>query len=646
MSCSSCVGDTSNEIDYEQENRTLTRRFVFCLVFTVPLMLHMAFPYPVLHDPWFQLVMAVPVVAIGLYTFLPSALRSLRGFYPNMNVLISIGFLSAFIYSCLGIWLHRAEEFMFFETAASIVCYVLLGNLIEHRAERKTESAVAELVKISPKHAKKISGEGASKAFSDIDVKDITAGDRIFVGTGDTIPTDGTTSLGGALVNEALVTGEALPQEKNSGDFVVSGSVVENGTLEYTATVDSAHSLLAEIIRTVKLATTSKPSIQRIGDTVSAIFVPTVLLFAIATFVYAYLLSAHSFTESMLRSIAVLVVACPCAMGLATPMAVMVAIGRAARSGILIKGGDVLERIHTLKTFVFDKTGTLTTGEFQIADLKVAASTSSDTVKSYIYSLESHSNHPIAKSLTRLCKDSVPIALTDVTEHKGLKIEGMLPDGRKISIGSKNILKDGSLSSADVGEGDLYLTENDSVIATLTIKDTIRSSAHATIQALHRSGYRTALLSGDRAEKCAGIARELGIETVFSQKTPNEKLAELRALQASVPVAYIGDGINDTPSLTAAQVGISFGDASGAAIASASAVVLSSDLYKIPELIALSHATIRVIKQNLFWAFFYNILMIPLASFGFLSPSVAALAMAFSDVFVIGNSFRLRSVKL
>jgi Cu+-exporting ATPase len=605
----------------------------------------MVLPFHLLHNHWFQLALSFPVVLVGAVYFAPSAIKSLSRFYPNMDVLIVIGFLSAFFYSLAGIYLGRPKEFLFFETAASIVCYTLLGNLLEHRSDAKTNASISELLLLQPKKAKKVSGTGSLKTFFECDITDVKVHDRLYVGTGDTIPCDAIVDSGDLLVNEAIITGESLPLEKSKNDTVLSGTVVEQGNAEILVTADSSSSMLSEIIRTVSKAKDAKPAIQRIGDTVSAIFVPTVLLIATAAFLYSLFGAGNDLTESILRGIAVLVVACPCAMGLATPTAVTVAIGRAARSGLLIKGGDILERVASITHFIFDKTGTITTGSFEIEKIVLSEQATEEEksqVGSIIRSLEQFSTHPIATSLSRIYQNEPIIDFDRVDEKKGLGIEGVTKSGIQYSLGSQKMFS----HLKDIPLGDVIITKNKIFLAALYIKDQIHPSASDVLNTLHNEKYLLTLLSGDRKEKCDALEKTLPFDVILSEKQPSEKLQEITALQKNSLVGYVGDGVNDAPSLTAASVGVSFGEATGAAIASASVVILSHDLTKVLELVHLSKRTVLTIKQNLFWAFFYNILMIPLAAFGFLAPSFAALAMALSDVFVIGNSLRLRTIRL
>ena len=651
MSCSNCIpaeSDHAHTASPESDAKNIWR-FAFCALFTAPLLLHMVVPIEFLHMPMTQLALSTPVVIVGLFYFLPGAIRSLLRFYPNMDVLISIGFVSAYVYSIAGMVIGHAHEYLFFETAASIVCYTLLGNLIEHRANLKTTTSIAELLQLRPPTAKKITGSGALKSITQIETSEVKLGYVLQAVTGDTFAADGTITAGQALVNESIVTGESVPVEKAVGDLVLSGTVIEQGTVEFAVTVDTEHSMLAEIIRTVKHAQDAKPNIQRIGDSVSAVFVPTVLTIATITFCVSFFLISLPLAQAMLRAIAVLVVACPCAMGLATPTAVMVAIGRAAKKGLLIKGGDILERLATVKTFVFDKTGTITSGEFVVDTMVVSADCPEELkakIPALISSLESFSTHPIARSLTKAFGNQEKIEFSNITEEKGLSIRGTLTDGTIYTIGSVKILPMDLQANTANKHFDLFLLRNGTVVTSLSIKDQLRTDAKQTINTLREAGLSLILLSGDRNEKCAQVANVVHFDEVVSEQSPAQKLEKIKVLQQHQAVAFVGDGVNDAPSLSAASVGISFGEASGAAIASASAVLLSHDLSKVVEAFTLAQKTVSIIKQNLFWAFFYNILMIPLAASGHLAPSIAALCMGLSDVFVIGNSLRLKTIRL
>lgn len=623
------------------ESSAVEKKFYFCLLFTIPLFLHMVLPFGILHHPLFQLVLSIPVILVGVRHFGKSAWSSLKMGIPNMDVLISIGSGAAFIYSLIGTIQYygtpEVHTYLFYETAATIITLVLLGNVLEHRSVKQTTTAIEELSKIQVTKAKKIL---TSDAIVEVGFEDIKVGDILLINTGDKVPVDGEIIWGEATVDESMISGESLPVDKTVKDKVIGGTIVVNGSIKMIAQLVGKDTLLSRIIELVKNAQQSKPAIQRIGDKVSAIFVPVVVGIALATFLLSYFVFDISMQASLMHSIAVLVISCPCAMGLATPTAVIVGIGRAAKNGILIKGGKTLEDFASIKNIVFDKTGTLTTGNFKIKNIRYYHETE-EYVKGLIYKLESHSTHPIAVSLTDSLKESAAgssIVFTSVQEEKGLGIKAR---------DEKNTYQIGSFATAKhLTEDDthtVYLQKNNVLIATLDIEDEIRKNAKETLALLKKQGLNLILLSGDTHKKCKEIALHLGIDTVYSEQLPQDKLEIINRLVAQSPTAMVGDGINDAPSLESATVGISLSNATQVAIQSAQVILLKGDdLSFLTYAYQISKHTLTTIKQNLFWAFFYNVVAIPIAAIGLLNPMVAALAMAFSDVVVVGNSLRLK----
>jgi len=612
-------------------------KFLFSLLFTIPLFFHMFLPIPWLHNPYVQLVLCLPVFVLGCAYFGKSAINSIGGGVPNMDVLIFVGSSSAFIYSLIGTLLNLGPQYMFYETSATIITLVLLGNVFEKRSVTQTTSAVKDLMKIQVSTARRIvNGE-----IETIDAKDISVGDTLLVNEGDKVPTDGDIIWGDASVNESMLTGESVPVEKVKYESVIGGTIVEQGSIRITATKVGNKTVLAQIIDLMKRAQASKPPIQRLGDKVAGIFVPIVIGVAILTFLLAYFAFDVSFRQSLMNAIAVMVISCPCAMGLATPTAVMVGLGRSAKNGVLIKGGETVEEMSDLDYMVFDKTGTLTSGNFSIRAMH-SELTEAETA-SIVLGLESHSNHPIAKSLVNILKEKATkkIIFTEVKEEKGVGMKGIDSEGNTYQIGSKQLV------NADYAkEHDIFLLKNDLPVAKIAIEDELKPGAADLIKILKERRITAVLLSGDRKEKCAALANKIGIEEVYAEKLPHEKLAIIEGLKQKGKVAMVGDGINDGPALTTANVGISLGNASQVAIQSAKVVLLNNDLKSIITLLRIGKHTLLTIKQNLFWAFFYNIFAIPLAALGFLSPMLAALAMACSDVVVIGNSIRLKYKKL
>ncbi|MDC0249654.1 cation-translocating P-type ATPase [Flavobacteriales bacterium] len=614
--------------------------FYFTLLFTPLLFSHMFFSAEsFLQNPILQFFLCLPVYIIGILYFGKSAWSSLKSAVPNMDVLIFIGSSSAFFYSIYG-WIlfagtEQAHHYLFFETTATIITLVLLGNVLEHKSVKKTTTAISDLSAIQKVIAKKeIDGKIVELSYEEIKVSDI-----LIINSGDKIPTDGIIISGSSYIDESMITGEGMPVNKNKGDEVIGGTILIEGSLKIKATKVGDDTLLSQIIELVKNAQNNKPEIQKLGDQVSAVFVPVVLIISIATFVIGHYLFYIEMQDAFLRSIAVLVISCPCAMGLATPTAVMVGIGRAAKNGILIKGGDTLEKLANIKNIVFDKTGTLTTGKFIITEFTVIKGKESK-IKNIIFNIEQHSSHPIAKSLCNAFKENnSPLILSNITEKKGISISAQIEED-KYTIGSSKIYSYNK-------EHDLFVLKNDSLIATLRIGDELKKDTANIISFLHKNSYTTTLLSGDRKEKCDSLSDHLGIKRTFSEQLPQDKITRIEALVKTNETAMVGDGINDAPALAKATIGISLGNATQIAIQSADVILLNNeDLTQLPKTMQIGKHTLLTIKQNLFWAFAYNIVAIPVAIMGLLNPMWGALFMAFSDVIVIGNSIRLRYKKI
>jgi Cu+-exporting ATPase len=535
--------------------------------------------------------------------------------------------------------LNLGPYYLFYETAATIISLVLLGNVLEKRSVSQTTSAVRDLMLFQEVKANKMeNGE-----IVEIHSSEIKPGDILVINTGDKIPADGEIIWGEASVNEAMLTGESLPVEKSKYDQAIGGTIIEKGSIHILVTKTGKHTVLSQIINLMKKAQAAKPKIQKLGDKVAAIFVPIVVGIAVLTFFIAFYAFDISFQKSMLNAIAVLVISCPCAMGLATPTAVMVGLGRAAKSGILIKGGNTIEEIADLKFMVFDKTGTLTTGNFKIRSLE-CLQISQQKAESIIFGIEAYSNHPIARSLIKELSGKSPekIIFTKVNEEKGLGMSATDSEGNSYQFGSKQIL----LPEEDSNNYSLFLKINNILVAKIAIEDEIKPEAAHLISTLKSLGIKPILLSGDQKEKCETLAAELGIEEVYAETMPHQKLEIIDAIKKRGKTAMVGDGINDAPALTSSDVGISMSDSSSIAIQSAEVVLLQNDLLAINKMLKIGKHTLLTIKQNLFWAFFYNVVAIPIAAVGLLNPMVGALAMAFSDVIVIGNSIRLKTKSL
>jgi len=635
-----------DEILEEEGLSLIEKKFYFSLIFTIPLFLHMFFGHDfILNNVWVQLALCTPVFLVGLSHFGKSALGSLRTGIPNMDVLIVIGISSAFGYSLYGtmayLGMPEAHNFLFYETAATITTLVLLGNVLEHRSVKQTTTAIKELNQLQKTEAKRLLPNGEIEL---VDYNDLKEGDVLQFNAGDKVAVDGQIIWGGAIINEAMISGESKPLIKTITHKVIGGTIIEDGSIRIKAEKVGNDTVLSKIIELVKNAQQDQPEIQKLGDKVSGVFVPVVIGIASLTFIITYFVLDYALQQSMMQSIAVLVISCPCAMGLATPTAVMVGIGRAAKKGILIKGGSTLEQFAVAKNIVFDKTGTLTTGNFIIEKTKLYALVSEQEIKDILFSLEQHSSHPIAKSIVNyLSADATPFELVDVKEIKGRGLEAKDAIGNQYQLGSYRLVE----GLSEVEAHSIYILKNREIIAGVDIQDELKANVAATIALLNQQNLNTVMLSGDSEEKCNLLAAEIGIQTVYGQQLPDEKLNRIDALQKIAPTVMVGDGINDAPALAKASVGISLSNATQIALQTAQIVLLNDkDLSQVYEAYLISKHTLKTIKQNLFWAFAYNIVTIPIAAFGFLNPMIAALAMAFSDLIVIGNSIRLKRKKL
>lgn len=623
---------------------TIEKKFWFTAIFTIPLILAMFIPIGLLHNDLFQLALTIPVFIVGFFHFGKSALNSLRAGVTNMDVLIFTGSTAAFIYSLVGTINQMGHDYMFYETAASIISIVLLGNMLEHRSVKKTTSAIDELSKLQKTTAKKITQEmnEGQEYMEEVDAAALQTGDYVLVNTGDLVPVDGEIWWGFGSIDESMVSGESVPVERGKGDKVIGGTIVEKGTIKIRTTATGKDTVLSQIIEMVRNAQKDKPKLQNLADKISSIFVPVVVVIALVTWLGWYFGAGLEFRDALMRGIAVLVIACPCALGLAIPTAVVVGLGRTAKSGILIKGGSVFDKFTEVDKVIFDKTGTLTTGNFRVKDLKSIGGISQQNLVALIYSMEKHSSHPIARSIVKEFKGAEPILLDSVEEEKGIGLTATDKNGNTYRVGSYDMVR--ALSSDN--NHSIYITMNDQLVGWLDIEDEIKPEAQSVINYLKSKDITPVLLSGDREAKCLEIAEKLGIEEVYFEKRPEEKLQIIDELSVKNKIAMVGDGINDAPALAKAWVGISMSNATQVAVKSAEVVLLKGNLSLLPKAFASARVTQRTIKENLFWAFFYNVMAIPLAIVGLLSPIIAAGAMAISDVIVVLNSLRLKRRKL
>lgn len=640
------VGDSVVAPSSRRFLSTQLHRFLFCLPFTLVLMLHMLERWIHIHwlmNPWLQLVLCLPVYLVGMSFFGKSAIKSLRNGIPNMNVLISIGATAAFAYSLMGTLMGQGEQYLFYETAATIITLVFFGNYLEDASMQSTQRALKSLIKSQKVMANMIAfDEHHQEVIFPIENAQLKVGDLILVRSGEQVPIDCKILWGDAHVNEALLTGESIPVHKLAKDKLIGGSIVESGSVKAQVTAVGDDTVLSGILNMVKQAQGEKPPIQDLADKISAVFVPLVVGIALLTFAVNYILLSKDpavssvFTEALMRSIAVLVIACPCAMGLATPAAIAVGLGRAARNGILFRNATSLENFKHIRQIVFDKTGTLTTGAFKLSEYNIL-DTPEDEWKRIVYSLEKYSNHPIAQCIASSFKTKEEIRWKTIEEVKGIGMNGVDQEGNAYWAGSFKLVN----GKTNEHHHNVYLLKNEQLIGWIDVEDEIRPEAAGVINALKAKGLKTILLSGDRQEKCDKLSRTLGIDEVIAEQSPEQKLEKIANLSASAPTAMVGDGINDAPALAKATIGISLSEASQLAIQSAQVVLMSSGLKKLTTALGLGKATFITIKENLFWAFFYNIIAIPVAAFGFLTPTFGALVMGLSDVVLAANSVRL-----
>jgi len=597
--------------------------------------------------------------------FYVRAWKALRHRTADMNTLIAIGTGAAFLYSVAATYapnLFAAEGSradVYYEAVVIIIALVLLGNAMEARAKRNTTRALRQLAKLQPSTAR-VRRDGQD---ADVPIDAVRSGDLVIVRPGERIPVDGTIAQGSGAVDESMLTGESIPVEKQPGDRVIGATINTAGSLEVTATSVGASSVLARIVALMKDAQASQAPIQRLADRISAVFVPVVVSIAVLTFIAWMILPAEpSFASALTAAVAVLIIACPCAMGLAVPTAVMVASGRGATAGVLIKGGEPLERLARVDTVVFDKTGTLTEGKPAVVDTLIAEGADRDAVIRMIATVEARSEHPLAKAIVAMAGPLTGDAV-DVTALAGKGLRASV-QGRPVIVGTEALLLESGIDITPFKESvarwaaearTVVLAAIDGkAVAALAIADTVRPNAAAIVGSLRRRGLSVVMLSGDRTVTARTIAAEVGIDDVIAEVLPEGKVDAIKTLQqGGHTVAMIGDGLNDAPALAQADVGMAMASGTDIAAEAASVTLMRSDLAGVEQAIVLARKTMKTMRQNLFWAFAYNVVGIPIAAgvlypaFGILlSPILASAAMAFSSVSVVSNSLRLRGASL
>lgn len=641
--------DFNEKNEYESAGflKSHFQKFLFCLFFALPLFIGHIVNIHWIMNTKFQAFLATPVYLLGMSYFGVSAWRSLRKGYPNMNVLIALGSTVAYWYSVYGLLVETSMENIFFETTTTTLTLVFLGNYLEDYTHKQTQKAVDALIQNQPQKATMIAfDESYKEQYFEVDAKLLKIGDLIFIKTGEKVAADCKVLHGTGTVNESIITGESDPVLKESKSTLLGGSVVVEGNFKAQVTAENSNSVLGQIIKLIHKAQAEKPPMQKLADKISAIFVPSVLIIATATFLLNYYLFETNFANSLLRCITVLVIACPCAMGIATPAAIAVGLGRATKNGVLFKDSSSLEVFKDIKQIVFDKTGTLTTGKFAITNYFIYDKSINDNeFKSLVYALEKISNHPIAQAINNAWKTINDTKWQKINEVKGLGIIAIDKDGIEYKAtsykGVENLITDHTHN--------IYITKNNNLIGYIDVEDEIRPEAKSVISTLKSYGMNCILLSGDKKEKCDIVAKKLEINIVYAEQKPENKLNIIADLNKAKPTAMIGDGINDAAALAKASVGISLGNASDMAIQTAHVILMQNNLSKLPFIFGIGKHTYKTIQSNLFWALIYNVVAIPIAAFGLLGsfgPTYGALIMGLSDVVLAINSIWLKWKKI
>ncbi|MSU02460.1 heavy metal translocating P-type ATPase [Tissierella pigra] len=637
----------------EKEIKSLKTSFIISAILSIPLFsamfFHMAGIHNILSNGWFQLALATPVQFIIGYRFYKGAYNALRGGGANMDVLISMGTSAAYFYSIYNL-LTGVHEY-YFESSAVIITLILLGKTFEAVAKGKTSEAIKKLMGLQPKTAKVIK-DGVEM---DIPIEKVEIGDIIVVRPGEKIPVDGIIVEGNSSVDESMLTGESIPVDKSVDDEVIGATINKYGAFKFRATKIGKDTVLSQIIKLVEDAQGSKAPVQRLADKISGIFVPVVVVIALLTFVGFYFIS--DFNVGLVNAVAVLVIACPCALGLATPTAIMVGTGKGAENGILIKSGEHLERAHKMDTIVFDKTGTITKGEPEVTDIVSITEIEKEEILRIAASVEKTSEHPLGQSIVKkgeeeLLKLSIP---TDFAAIPGKGLRAILED-KEILVGNRKLMGDNNISISE-GEKDLLRLEEEGKTAMLisidnklsgiiAVADQIKETSQKAIEQLKSMGLEVYMITGDNERTAKAIAKEVGITNILAEVLPENKAEVVEKLKSEGKhIGMVGDGINDAPALAAADVGFAIGTGTDVAMEAADITLMRGDLSGVVTAIKLSHRTMKTIKENLFWAFFYNTIGIPFAALGFLDPMIAGAAMAFSSVSVVTNSLRLKKFR-
>jgi P-type Cu+ transporter len=659
--------DAKETSDHRQKEITKqTKKFIFSAILSLPLLWamvgHFSFTSFIwvpeaFMNPWVQLALATPVQFIIGAQFYIGAYKALKNKSANMDVLVALGTSAAYFYSLylsimsLSMGTHSLE--LYYETSAVLITLIILGKLFEAKAKGRSSEAIKKLMGLQAKTAT-VERNGIEQ---EIPLEEVIVGDILYIKPGEKIPVDGKIIEGNSAIDESMLTGESVPVDKSIGDEVIGATLNKNGFLKVEAKKVGRDTALAQIIKVVEEAQGSKAPIQRLADKISGIFVPIVVGIAVIAFIIWYVWAAPGdFAEALEKMIAILVIACPCALGLATPTSIMAGSGRAAEFGILFKGGEHLEMTHRITTVVLDKTGTVTNGKPDLTD--VITDLAEDEFLSLIGSAEKQSEHPLAQAIVQGINEK-GIPFLNVTEFEaipGFGIKAMV-DGKELLVGTRklmnkyNVKVDGALAQMDelekVGKTAMLAAINGQYAGTVAVADTIKETSKMAISRLKNMGLECLMITGDNQQTALAIANQAGIDHVIAEVLPEGKAAEIKKLQAQgKKVAMVGDGINDAPALAVADIGMAIGTGTDVAMEAADITLIRGDLGSIADAIFMSKKTITNIKQNLFWALAYNSLGIPIAALGFLAPWLAGAAMAFSSVSVVLNALRLQKVKL
>lgn len=651
-----------------QEIERQKKKFIISLILSFPLLWAMvshfsftSFIYlpDMLMNPWVQLALATPVQFIIGGQFYVGAYKALRNKSANMDVLVALGTSAAYFYSVyLSIQSIGSSEHMtdlYFETSAVLITLIILGKLFEAKAKGRSSEAIKKLMGLQAKTATVMRDGTEMKIL----IEEVVAGDIVYVKPGEKIPVDGEIVEGKSAIDESMLTGESIPVDKTIGDVVIGSTMNKNGFLKVKATKVGRDTALAQIIKVVEEAQGSKAPIQRVADQISGIFVPVVVVIAIITFaVWMIFVTPGDFGGALEKMIAVLVIACPCALGLATPTSIMAGSGRSAEYGILFKGGEHLEATHRLDTVILDKTGTVTNGKPVLTDVIVADGFNEEEILRLVGAAEKNSEHPLAEAIVEGIKEKkIDIPSSETFEAiPGFGIESVV-EGKQLLIGTRRLMKKFNIDIEEVsksmeelereGKTAMLIAINKEYAGIVAVADTVKDTSKGAITRLKKMGLDVVMITGDNTQTAQAIAGQVGIEHVIAEVLPEGKAEEVKKLQAQgKKVAMVGDGINDAPALATADIGMAIGTGTDVAMEAADITLIRGDLNSIADAIFMSKMTIRNIKQNLFWALAYNGLGIPIAAFGFLAPWVAGAAMAFSSVSVVLNALRLQRVKL